>query len=114
MSEKVAKIYIHSRHLLITTNVSTGDNDLKIFQRELKEAVAVVKNAANKSVKVLKRHGRTGRVLNVGISPGDGQLGVVVEFGGDDVAVHKGHEKLHHDLEVSSGNFCACLVTDCA
>lgn len=49
-----------STHLLLSTKVSTGDNDLEHYERELAEA-------------------RSGSTLNVGITPSTGEVGVVIE-----------------------------------
>ena len=69
-----------STYLLLSTKVSTGDNDLEHYERELSEARRFIKNVANKALAALENLGRSGSTLNIGITPSTGEVGVVIEL----------------------------------
>jgi len=73
-------VQVFSTYLLLSTKVSTGDNDLEHYERELSEARRFIKNVANKALADLENLGRSGRTLNVGITPSTGEVGVVIEL----------------------------------
>ena len=73
------RVHVYLRHLLIKTTVPTGDNDLERYERELASARRTIGRAANKALAALEKFGRSGRALNVGITPSTGEVGVVVE-----------------------------------
>jgi len=68
-----------STHLFLSTKVSTGDNDLEHYERELAEARRFTGRVANKALAALDNLGRSGSTLNVGITPSTGEVGVVIE-----------------------------------
>jgi hypothetical protein len=93
-------VQVFSRHLLLKTKVSTGDNDLEHYERELAEARRFIGKVANKALAALENFGRSGSTLNVGITPSTGEVGVVIEVSKGDGLTATECEKLTEMLKV--------------
>ena len=75
-----ATIGVHGTYCVIVSMVETDEQDLKDYQRELSVAESQVQLKAMKLVKLLQGMGRRAKTLNVGVTPDEGKVGVVVEI----------------------------------
>ena len=71
---------VFPRYVRITAYISTERNDLKTYERELTVAASKVNGEAMRVLDELNAVGRRGKIRNIGITPKEGILGVVVEF----------------------------------
>jgi hypothetical protein len=73
-------IEIFPSYVRCTMSVTVGNISLDDYVRELSLAEVKVREEARKVVKALSKMNRRGKILNIGINPGRGNVGVVVDF----------------------------------
>jgi hypothetical protein len=73
-------VMVFSNYTLVTHGLDVNDNDLRMFRREVDLAEKAVLRKADGVVKILGGIGIKGRIYNVGITPKDGVLGVVIGY----------------------------------